>query len=113
MKQVLIIRSDLKMGKGKIAAQASHASVSAYIKTLNKNKDWVDEWIDHQKKIVLKVDSLEEMLRLFELLKKEFPCSLIKDAGHTQVAPGSVTALGIGPVPESKINPYIKNLKLL
>ena len=113
LKQILVIRNDLKMGKGKIAAQASHASISAFLKIMKKETAWCNGWLDHQKKIVLKVESLEEMLKLFETVKKEFPAALIKDAGHTQVEPGTITALGIGPVPENKIDKYIKHLKLL
>ena len=46
-------------------------------------------------------------------LKKILPCALIKDAGRTQIEPGTITALGIGPALESDIDKYTKDLKLL
>ncbi len=114
LKQAIIIRSDLGMDKGKIAAQASHASLSAYIKANEKNSAWVRDWLSFgQKKIVLKVGSKEEITALFESVKKELPTALIKDAGHTQVEPGSITALAIGPAPEELIDKFTSNLKLL
>jgi len=114
LKQAIVIRSDLQMGKGKIAAQVSHASLSAYKKTEREEPDAAKEWEEEgQKKIVLKVSSEEELLALYEKMKKEMPCSLIRDAGHTQVEPGSITCFGAGPADEAKINKYTKELKLL
>jgi PTH2 family peptidyl-tRNA hydrolase len=112
-KQAIIIRTDLGMKKGKIASQASHASVSAFVDCQKKNPRACDEWISYQKKIVLKVESERELVMLFESIKKLLPCALIKDAGRTQIEPGSITALGIGPAPDSEIDRYTKHLKLL
>jgi len=112
-KQVIIVRTDLGMKKGKIASQVAHASVSAYVKTLQEHKEWADEWFLMQKKIVLKVNNELELLKIFMEAKKELPCVLIKDAGRTQILPGTITALAIGPAPEEKINKFTKNLKLL
>jgi PTH2 family peptidyl-tRNA hydrolase len=114
LKQAIIIRSDLQMGKGKIAAQVSHASLSSYKKCEREDAHSAREWEEEgQKKIVLKVGSEEELLSLFEQMKKEIPCSLIRDAGHTQLEPGSITCFGAGPADEAKINKYTKGLKLL
>src|SRR3989338_3015694 len=100
-KQAIVVRTDLGMGKGKIAAQSAHASLSALEKTQQKNPQWAEEWKSQgQQKVVLKVNSEKELLELFEEAKKELPCALIKDAGHTQVESGSITCLGIGPAPE-------------
>lgn len=113
-KQIIIIRKDLGMGKGKIAAQSSHASLEAYEKTLGKKPEYVEAWKEQgQAKIVLQVNSKMELLELFEKLKNLFPTSLIKDAGKTQIQSGEPTAIGIGPVPGSEINKYTKELKLL
>ena len=109
-KQAIIIRNDLKMGKGKIAAQASHASISAFLKA--KTQD-AKEWLPHQKKIVLKVETEKELVELFEQLKQILPCALIRDAGHTQIAPNTLTALGVGPAKEEEIDKFINHLKLL
>lgn len=114
LKQAIVIRSDLGMGKGKLAAQTSHASLSAYKKCEREAPEDALAWEEEgQKKIVLKVGSEEELLALYEKMKREVPCALIRDAGHTQVEPGSVTCFGAGPADESLINKYCKDLKLL
>lgn len=114
MKQAIIIRNDLEMGKGKIAAQACHASVTAVMKTLKKNAKKFEEWESQgQKKIVLKVNSKQELLEIFEKAKKKTVASLIKDAGLTQLTPGECTAAGIGPDEEGIIDQLVSHLKLL
>lgn len=114
VKQVLVVRKDLGMGAGKIAAQCSHAAIEAYEKTMRKNPEWVQEWKSSgMGKIVLKVNSKKELLELFEKVKKILPTALITDAGKTQIEPGEQTCIGIGPAPESEINRYTKELKLL
>ena len=113
-KQVIAVRADLKMGKGKIAAQSSHASLEAYEKTARERPEWVAEWKETgQAKIVVKVGSKKELIELFESAKRELPASLIRDAGRTQLEPGEPTAVGIGPCPESEVNKFTKGLKLL
>ncbi|MEK6957407.1 MAG: peptidyl-tRNA hydrolase Pth2 [archaeon] len=113
-KQVIIVRKDLNMSAGKIAAQSSHASLGAYEKTMREKPKWVEEWKESgQAKIVLKVNSKKELLEMFEKLKKLFPTALIKDAGRTQIEAGEPTAIAIGPVPEAEINKFTKDLKLL
>jgi len=113
-KQVIVVRTDLGMGKGKIAAQSSHAAVEALEKTMQKNPPWVEEWkIQGQEKVVLKVASKKELLELFQQLKNLFPCALIKDAGRTQIAAGEPTCLACGPVPENEIDKFTSKLKLL
>lgn len=114
VKQVIVFRKDLKIGKGKLAAHAAHASLEAYKKTKAKNEEIVEEWeAGGYKKIVVCVENERELVELFEKVKKEIPAALIKDAGHTQVEPGTITALGIGPWKEGKINEYTGKLKLL
>ena len=70
LKQVIIVRSDLGMGKGKIAAQASHASVIASFEAKKHEVTWFDTWFRHgMGKIVVKVGSDEELLvRLLQKL---------------------------------------------
>ena len=114
LKQVIVVRGDLDMGKGKISAQVAHASLSAYRKA-----ELADKWVaraweaEGQKKVVLKVGSEEELLSLYEKMKREIPCALIRDAGHTQVEPGTITCFGAGPAEEAKIDKFCKELKLL
>ena len=112
MKQVIIVRTDLKMGKGKISAQVSHGSVEA---AMLSDHDVVDEWrSEGMKKVVLKVSSLQELFDLKEIAKKhKLRFALIKDAGKTQIESGSVTCLAIGPAEEEILDKITGDLKLL
>ena len=114
LKQVLVVRSDLGMGKGKIAAQCCHASLQAFLNAQQESPDLALKWMaEFQKKVVLKVDSRQALYALYNKAKKKFPCALIKDAGLTQLKPGSTTALGIGPAPEKELDEITGQLKLL
>ena len=114
LKQVIVLRTDLEMGKGKMCAQAAHASIEAFLKARQKDSFEADHWLrGGMPKIVVKANSEKEIIELFEAAKKTVPAALIKDAGMTQVSPGSITALGLGPAPETDLNKYTKNLKLL
>jgi len=114
VKQAIIIRSDLGMGKGKLAGQTAHASVSAYNIARARDAGIAREWEgEGQKKVVLKIGSEEELLALYEQMKREVPCALIRDAGKTQLEPGTVTCFGAGPAADAKIDKYCKELKLL
>ncbi len=113
-KQIIIVRKDLDISKGKIAAQVAHAAVEAYITTLHKNPEFASSWLETgQKKVVLKIDTKKELLMLFETIKNIFPCALIKDAAHTQLKEPDITCLGIGPIPETKIDKFTSKYKLL
>jgi peptidyl-tRNA hydrolase, PTH2 family len=112
MKQAILLRSDLKMGKGKLCSQACHASLAAFLKSDDKVRDrWLREGM---KKVVLKVASEKELREFYREAKKEkLPCELISDAGLTQLEEGTVTSLGIGPESDSKIDKITGKLKLL
>ena len=113
-KQVIIFRNDLKLGKGKIAGQVSHAAVEAYILTSKKDPSAVDNWLmEGQKKVVLKIDNKKELLELYQSIKNKFPCVLIKDAAHTQLPAPDITCLGIGPIKETEIDQFTRKYKLL
>jgi len=110
-KQVILVRTNLKMGKGKIATQACHASVGAMRLADEKI---VKKWERFAKKVVLKVKDEKELIKIYKKVKKEgVPCFLVKDAGLTQLEPGTVTALGIGPIEEERIDMITGKLKLL
>jgi peptidyl-tRNA hydrolase, PTH2 family len=112
MKQVILVRDDLKLPKGKMAAQVAHAAVEA---TLKSSKSKVDEWISEgMAKIVLKVKDLDELKKYQQLAKAEkLVASMITDAGHTVVEPGTITCMAIGPDDEEKIDKVTGNLKMM
>ena len=111
-KQVILIRQDLKLPKGKMAAQAAHASVEAVLKS---NTELVKKWrSEGMAKIVLKVADEKELIKYFQLAKdKGIATSLITDAGKTVVVPGTKTCVGIGPDEEEKIDNLTLGLKLV
>jgi len=114
IKQVIVVRTDLEMGKGKIAAQVGHACVLGAENVRKSNPEWFDKWWLGQEKIVLKVSGPKEL----EEIKKhaidlDLPWSEVTDAGHTQIAPGTTTCISLGPGPEEKINKVTGDLKLL
>ena len=112
MKQTMIIRADLKLPKGKLAAQVAHASVEA---VLRSSKDKVDEWHkEGMKKIVLKVEDERQLLEYQQRAKaKGLVASLITDAGKTVVAPGTKTCIAIGPDKEEIIDSITSELKMV
>lgn len=115
IKQVIIVRADLDMGKGKLAAQCCHGSVLAYLDAEMKDKEVVEKWLDTgQKKIVLKISDEESLIKLFKAFQfKKVPCALVADAGLTQLPPGTTTVLGIGPWIAEEIDMFTKGFKLL
>jgi PTH2 family peptidyl-tRNA hydrolase len=109
---VIVVRSDLKMSRGKLAAQCSHAAVSVLDKA---NRKILSGWKkEGQKKVVVKVKSENELLELANKSKKlDIPYSIVSDAGLTELIPGTLTALAIGPDKEEKINKITGSLPLL
>lgn len=112
LKQVILVRQDLKLPKGKLGAQVAHASVEAVLKS---DKTKVNKWrITGQKKVVLKVTSKDELVKYKNMAEKSgLITALITDAGKTVVAPGTMTCLGIGPDEEEKIDKVTGSLKML
>lgn len=111
-KQVIAVRSDLKMSKGKTAAQVAHASLEAYKKAKpDVQKSWQNEGA---KKVIVKAKDLTELLQLQRKAGAlKIPSSLIRDAGRTELEEGTVTCLGLGPEEEGKINKVTGKLKVL
>lgn len=110
LKQVIVVRRDLKLSKGKLAAQVAHASLSA----AEKSK-WKREWMKGlQKKSVLKCKDLSELLTIYEDAKKAgLSAEIIRDAGRTEIPAGTVTCVGIGPASEDEVDKVTGRLKLL
>lgn len=111
-KQAILVRKDLDLPKGKLAAQVAHAAVECVLRADKKNvKEWREEGMP---KVVLKVASLKELQKFNQDAKDMgFTTALITDAGRTVVEPGTVTCLGIGPEDEENLDKLIHALKLL
>ena len=114
-KQTIVLRADLNLGKGKIAAQCSHSSLAAYERVTLEYPDIAKAWKrEGQMKIVLKVQSEAQLFEYFQKAKDAgIPVELIRDAGHTQIEPGTVTCFAAGPWDEKELDAIFGQLKLL
>jgi len=111
-KQVILVRDDLKLPKGKMSVQVAHASLDSALKS---DKKLIEKWKKQGgKKVVLKVADEKELFKHMSMLENEgIKIALIKDAGHTVVEPGTVTCLGVGPDLEEKIDRVTGILKMV
>jgi len=111
-KQCIIIRNDVKMSCGKRCAQAGHAAIVAYEKSsATLKKAWMQEG---QKKVVLKVSDERTLFELKSIAESAgIAAALIQDAGMTEIPPGTITALGIGPAKSEDLDKITGSLSLL
>jgi len=114
-KLVIITRADLKLSTGKLIAQACHAAVDCVDKAKQENHTAWKKWHDEgQKKVALQADDLAELGMLAKKADElDIVNSMIQDRGLTEVAPGTVTVLGIGPDRADRIDKVTGNLPLL
>ena len=111
MKQIILVRKDLKLSKGKLAIQVAHASTEAVLKS---DKKKINEWRTFSKKVVLEVNDEKDLFNYKkEAEKLKLVTALIKDAGLTEIPPGTITCLAIGPDDEKKIDKITGKLKTL
>ena len=115
LKQVIVVRADLGMSPGKLAAQVAHASVGAFIKTEGTNAEFGRLWVKQgQKKVVLSAADLAALENVEKQLRKSGLAHVrISDAGRTELAPGTTTCIGIGPHVEEEIDKITGSLPLL
>jgi len=113
-KMVLVVRTDLGMGKGKAAAQCAHAALDCYRKAVKRHQAALTAWeTTGQAKVCLKTDSEEALLELASKAKSNgINWAIVRDAGRTQVESGSLTVLGIGPAKVEEIDKITGHLKL-
>lgn len=129
-KQVIVIRKDLSMRKGKIASQCAHASMKLLLDMMERTHtvtharrflvyehssalaDWLDGIFT---KITVSVDSEEALLAVHEQAKAVgLPTALIQDVGKTEF--GGVptyTAVAVGPAWADEVDPITGKLPLL
>ena len=121
LKMMLVVREDLKMGKGKIGAQCGHATLGAYQRAKKMSagsKYWtkvIEKWSwGGQKKICLKVPGEADLLDIQKQCQElGLPYYLVADAGLTQIEAGSLTVCGIGPADSKQVNIVTQGKKLL
>jgi len=113
-KQVIVARAELNLSRGKWCAQAAHASVMATEQARRHHRSWYKKWLEEgQRKVVLQVASQEELRRLKEMADKGgMPSVIVEDYGLTEVAPGTMTCIGIGPAPTGLVDKVTGSLAL-
>ena len=111
-KQVILVRKDLKLSKGKLSSQVAHGSTEA---TLMSEEAKVKSWQKHgMKKVILRTDNEEELLKYKKLADEmKLVNYLVRDAGKTELKPGTLTCLAIGPDDSKIIDTVSGKLKML
>lgn len=111
--KMVIITQDIEMSPGKIAAQVAHAAVECTLKSMEKKPKLVKKWLrEGQKKVIVKTneDEMRELERMAHTMGLQ--TAIIRDAGHTELEPGTLTAIAIGPASEVELNKVTGKLKL-
>ena len=113
-KMVIVARKDIKLSAGKLAAQVGHAAVDCALKAKRHQPDAFEKWYSEgQKKVVVKAESERELFRLkLEAERAGLTTALIADAGHTELPPGTITVLGVGPGREIDVDRVTGSLPL-
>jgi len=118
VKQVIIVPKDVKMSKGKMAAQVAHASVTNMLKMVGgrymAQRDLVTDWAaSGMTKVVLEVPTTIDLMKVLHNAQgKDVVTCVIRDAGNTELEPGTTTCVGIGPASEELLDTITGELKL-
>ncbi len=114
-KMIIVVRWDLKLSSGKMAAQVAHAAVNCAFAAKKRKPAWFDKWyMEGQRKVVVKTPKLEDLYILKSQAEAlDLTTSIVTDAGLTEVQPNTVTVLGIGPGPGDIIDKVTGELKLV
>ncbi|MBX8631009.1 MAG: peptidyl-tRNA hydrolase Pth2 [Thermoplasmata archaeon] len=114
-KLVVVVRTDIKLSPGKLAVQVAHASVGCAVESMEKERRTFGEWMrEGQRKVVVRVRNIEELYEVREEAKKRgLVVSTVADAGLTEIPPGTVTCVGIGPARNEDVDPVTGSLSLL
>ena len=112
MKQVIVVNESLVLPAGKLAAQVAHAAVAAFLTAERPAREaWLNEGMP---KIVVAVRSEAELLSLEkQAAEARIPAAVIRDAGRTVLAAGTVSCLGLGPAAAAEMDKLTGALPLL
>lgn len=113
-KLVIVVREDVDLSPGKMAAQVAHAAVMAALEAKGHSEKWFSQWLrEGQKKVVVRGESLAELRQLeMEARKLKLVAAIVQDAGMTELPPGTITCLGIGPGPNNIVDQVTGHLPL-
>ena len=112
MKQVIVVNRSLALPKGKLAAQVAHAAVGAFLAaTAESQSTWLAVGMP---KIVVYAADADTLLQLEERANgQQIPACLVRDAGRTVLAAGTITCLGLGPASAGELDPLTGELRLV
>jgi peptidyl-tRNA hydrolase, PTH2 family len=112
---VLVVRAELRLTTGKVAAQVAHAAVLLAERADSRERNLYTAWRQQgQKKIVLQVERLDELERLERAARAHgILTAWVDDAGLTEVPPGTRTVLGLGPARAADLDPITGKLDLM
>ncbi len=110
-----MVRGELRLTAGKAAVQVAHASVlltrQAEARAAREFELW---WAGGQRKVALVVPTLRDLEEVERRARAAgIPTVWVEDAGFTEVPPGTRTCLGLGPAPDSVLDPVTGALDLL
>lgn len=111
----VLVRQDLAMSQGKTAAQVAHAAVGCSLKARKQAAALFERWRnEHGRIVVLGVEGLDDLdFHRQEAMHHGLVHHAVTDAGRTELAPGTVTVLGIGPAQSSILDVLLGRLKAL
>lgn len=112
---VIAVRMDLKMSKGKTAAQVAHAAVNCAFASKKKDPSAFDKWSSSgQRKVVVKATDQKQLFEIRMMADAQgLVNSVVTDAGRTEIPAGTVTCIGIGPAKESDLDRVTGHLTML
>ena len=112
MKQVIVVKRSLALPKGKLAAQAAHAAVGAFIAATEQSQvAWLQVGMP---KIVVYAADADALVQLeARAREQQIPACLVHDAGRTVLPAGTITCLGLGPAPAERIDQLTGELPLV
>ena len=115
VKMVLVVNTELGMGKGKVAAQCGHAAVACFKAALVEEPQLVATWErSGQTKVVVRGGGEESLLAVSKAGRQAgMLVAEVRDAGRSQVEAGSLTVIGLGPANNLLIDKVAGKLKLL
>ena len=114
-KLVIAVRSDLELSRGKLGVQVAHASVMAAFDAKAHHRKWFAAWwAEGQRKVVVRGGTLADLYALRGKARSMgLTTALVEDAGLTELPPGTVTCLGVGPGPNAIVDQVTGGLKLI